>query len=1374
MKKILAILSILVLVSFNQVIAQTGQSPYPILFVHGLISDDSEFILPMEYLRSNYYPSIPDIYVFDVILNADNETSTSNYTSDVNWDDWTFEGEEINVGRRTYANVNEDMIDGWVNSSARLYAINFAEERVRGAADIINDLFDYSNEAALYKQGYALKQAISEILEFTQCDKIILVGHSMGGLAIREYLQRTDDGTQNSNHTWWVNPSDTEFGHQVAKVVTIGTPHGGSNIWNIVTRSGSPPNANAEAARDMRYQYGDIIGNGPNPNTDDGIYLFGGTESDLYTGFNGYFNADVNCDGNGDGIILGINSHVEYEGGFMCIDNPQLHLPTNIEYTWITSDNGGFGAGDGVVRRDRQWLYGIGDTLLIYENHSNEPDNIQSIIRGLDEPDQAANAYKLTPDGTAYLGFTTYQPDMAAVDVDYFYFTADNDGYATLDISNVFNTTSWELEALHANDESHIFSIDQGASESSGAMSVPVLAGESYLIKFTGSAIPQSYANPYTIDVALSSHETGTITDIDGNVYQTIKIGNQWWMAENLRVTHYRNGESIPNLQIIDDWASTTDGAYCYYENDTTNVSSYGTLYNWYAVGDTRNLAPEGWHVPTDADFQELEMYLGMSQSEAEATSFRGTNEGSKLANNAPLWVNGALENNSQFGIADFDAFPGGYRSYTSSDYRYLGERACFWSSTESGAYAWFRWLLYNYSEVYRLNLSKRIGMSVRCVMGNLELIIPPQNLSAEPRDRAVNLDWNDHAHVELAGYNVYRRSTDSSYLLIASITSGSPLITSSFIDTDVLNGIPYHYVVSAIDGVGNESNYSDEVIAIPNGPIAFFPFNGDATDSSGSGFHGSVNGATLTQDRFGFTNRAFSFDGIDDDIDFGNPSNGGLDFGSDDFTFIAWVYKNDALNAGLFSKREYPYSANSHELYMPLNLMYSRNGNVYQCNANDALQVARWVQVGITFEGSSGDLKFWVDGETFGPTIQANTEPVDNDVSFYLGRETNPAVNRFHGKIDDILIYKRVLTEVEIQEIYHQGGWPLEGAISEISASQRSDGSKLVDIYYRLEGPSQYYMILPEISYDGGETYQEINYATGNIGHGVSPGDRNHIVWDVGLERSQYFGTSTQVQIIVEESNIPPIDIVLEWIAIPAGPYIFGSQDEIRNDIDYNYYISKYEVTNAQFVEYLQEALGQDLITVVIDGSSSGVYGFYAGDEHHNAGEKKYLSLYGGDPYQKIYWENDCFTILDGYESHPVGNVTWYGANAFVKFYDLQLPTQYEWEKAARGNTGYMYPWGDNQPTCDLAVYQPCDGQTREVGLTTGVSPYGVFDMAGNVNEYCDGWYLPWSSERIMRGGWWGGSSSLMYTYYNGHTSPDYGAYNSRGFRPVLITEGE
>jgi len=204
------------------------------------------------------------------------------------------------------------------------------------------------------------------------------------------------------------------------------------------------------------------------------------------------------------------------------------------------------------------------------------------------------------------------------------------------------------------------------------------------------------------------------VTDIDGNVYQTVIIGGQCWMAENLKVTHYRNGDPIPHVPDNSEWASYPSGAYCNYWNKESYVATYGRLYNWYAVDDGRHLAPEGWHVPTDAEWKKLEMYLGMSQASVDSTTWRGTDEGGKLKEvGTSHWYppNAGATNES-----GFTGLPGGQRVSAGLfiSNRYIGY---FWSSTEfSSTVSWERALCNELAQTYRLRSSKNFGYSIRCV----------------------------------------------------------------------------------------------------------------------------------------------------------------------------------------------------------------------------------------------------------------------------------------------------------------------------------------------------------------------------------------------------------------------------------------------------------------------------------------------------------------------------------------------------------------------------------------------------------------------------------------------------------------------------------
>lgn len=205
-----------------------------------------------------------------------------------------------------------------------------------------------------------------------------------------------------------------------------------------------------------------------------------------------------------------------------------------------------------------------------------------------------------------------------------------------------------------------------------------------------------------------------TVEDIDGNVYKTVRIGGQVWMAENLRVTRYRNGDVVPKVTEGTEWESLSTGALSAYDNNEEHVSGFGLLYNWYSVSDPRGLAPEGWHVPTDEDWKELEKFLGMSQQEADGTAWRGIDAGGKLKGvGTALWEapNAGATNES-----GFTAVPAGYR-FSNGRFGETGNTGSFWSSTEhDGSTAWSRSLYFRFPTVYRYNYPKVRGFSVRCI----------------------------------------------------------------------------------------------------------------------------------------------------------------------------------------------------------------------------------------------------------------------------------------------------------------------------------------------------------------------------------------------------------------------------------------------------------------------------------------------------------------------------------------------------------------------------------------------------------------------------------------------------------------------------------
>ena len=207
--------------------------------------------------------------------------------------------------------------------------------------------------------------------------------------------------------------------------------------------------------------------------------------------------------------------------------------------------------------------------------------------------------------------------------------------------------------------------------------------------------------------------ESDPVTDVDGNVYRTIMIGDQIWMAENLSVTHFRNGDPIPNVTDSMHWTDTYEPAYCEYNNSTSFVQHYGRLYNWYAVQDPRNIAPEGWHVPDDSEWSELETFLGMDSVAVNDIRWRGENQGVQLKEIGTAWDSLDTGATNESG---FTALPAGYRRFNGR-FDYIDYTAFFWTTTEyEELQGWFRALRCDYTNVYRYANLKEYAFSVRCI----------------------------------------------------------------------------------------------------------------------------------------------------------------------------------------------------------------------------------------------------------------------------------------------------------------------------------------------------------------------------------------------------------------------------------------------------------------------------------------------------------------------------------------------------------------------------------------------------------------------------------------------------------------------------------
>jgi uncharacterized protein (TIGR02145 family) len=195
----------------------------------------------------------------------------------------------------------------------------------------------------------------------------------------------------------------------------------------------------------------------------------------------------------------------------------------------------------------------------------------------------------------------------------------------------------------------------------------------------------------------------GTMTDQNGNVYKTIVIGSQTWMAENLRTTKYRNGIDIKEVTSKEEWSTLDIGAYCNY-NNTQNIDTivtYGRLYNWLALIDNRNIAPKGWHIPSDEEWKILVSFLGGEDLAGDKMKESGITH----------WAN-PNQNKNESGLT---ILPGGCRDGGGS-FKFMGSRGDYWSCTMHGTYVLFRSFDYQFASSYSWECIKENGLYVRCV----------------------------------------------------------------------------------------------------------------------------------------------------------------------------------------------------------------------------------------------------------------------------------------------------------------------------------------------------------------------------------------------------------------------------------------------------------------------------------------------------------------------------------------------------------------------------------------------------------------------------------------------------------------------------------
>ncbi len=340
----------------------------------------------------------------------------------------------------------------------------------------------------------------------------------------------------------------------------------------------------------------------------------------------------------------------------------------------------------------------------------------------------------------------------------------------------------------------------------------------------SGNVTVQAEYNGITAEATVTvSNIYGNMVDNDGNTYKTIKIGDQWWMAENLNVKHYRNGDPIANEMDLNVWANLLTGAYCYYNNNSNNGQVYGALYNWFAVTDGRKIAPEGWHVPTSAEWSELENYLGG----------RGVAGGKLKSEGASFW---SSPNTGATNESGFTALPGGYCAKLEAAFMKLGSYAYFWTSSEYNSFKGLRRNLnYESTASDMLESHKQNGFSLRLVkdrdVGTLPLVyFPNGGETLEAWDKLI-IRWENSSNDDRVYVDLYKGNALVERLKDTGTSNDGDF--TWIVSTDLVTGSDYRIKIT-----GKEtglSDFSDGFFTIVNNGLNFE--TGSLTDIDGNSY---------------------------------------------------------------------------------------------------------------------------------------------------------------------------------------------------------------------------------------------------------------------------------------------------------------------------------------------------------------------------------------------------------------------------------------------------------------------------------------------------------------------------------------------------------
>ena len=371
--------------------------PYPIIFIHGLDSNSETWTTTTNYLDNQFQFTYGGRFDFCLNDDGNNTTANKNFYPTAGADIAAF---ETSVQNGDYYTINFDVgTDGSYSPSSS------------------SSVFALSNQAAIAKQAMAVRKTIERVMQITGRDKVVLVTHSMGGLAAREYIQNSFD---------W----QTDGNHHVAKLAMAGTPHGGSNTSGFGLGFLIGMDESSEAIRDLRTSY--YYSGEP------GRYLFGGVEIENNTNMNDnsytpdFYNVDMNCNGIINENIIGLN---------------QRPIDNLIDYSSVIGEKNG-GTTDGVVDATSSNLNLFYPTLtypnkLFYysaiavtEVHTDLPSQYYQLIQAMDEPNFKELGYKIITN-KPYIGFTTIQENPSVADDDFYKFDITNNVIATVAVSSI-------------------------------------------------------------------------------------------------------------------------------------------------------------------------------------------------------------------------------------------------------------------------------------------------------------------------------------------------------------------------------------------------------------------------------------------------------------------------------------------------------------------------------------------------------------------------------------------------------------------------------------------------------------------------------------------------------------------------------------------------------------------------------------------------------------------------------------------------------------------------------------------------------------------------------------------------------------------------